>query len=153
MVAGPLFLGGKVGYGEEAMGSRETVFTFPDPSAPQARGSAEAEQRAGGTASTVLFLVDKIKDACVAIRRRGRHGALGSSNCLLLLSLQAYWWHFNPVDTRIAPRSIILLRLKHLTLTSKVATAFPCIMYHDNLHQRSCKADRVENKLTVQWKA
>lgn len=89
-----------------AMGSCKTVFTFPHPSPAEARGSAEAEQRARGTANAVLFPVDKIKDAHVAVLGRGRHRVLGSSNCLLLLSLQAYWWHFNPVETRIVPPSI-----------------------------------------------
>lgn len=57
----------------------------------------------------MLFPMDKIKDAPVAVLRRGRQGVPGASNCLLLLSLQAYWWHFNPVETRIVPAAIFLL--------------------------------------------
>lgn len=45
MVAGPLCLGGKGGGGGgEAMGSREPVFTFPQPLPAEAPGSAEAER-------------------------------------------------------------------------------------------------------------
>lgn len=86
------------------MGSPETVFMFPQPSPAAARGPAEA----GATESAVLFPVDKIKDACVAVLGRGRQGVRGVSNCLLLLSLQAYWWHFNPVEIRIVPVSMFL---------------------------------------------
>lgn len=56
----------------------------------------------------MLFPVDKIKDGRVAALRRGRQGVLGANNCLLLLSLQAYWWHFNPDETRIVPASMFL---------------------------------------------
>lgn len=42
MIAGPLCLGGKVGNSEEAIGSRETVFTFLL-SPAEVPGSAEAE--------------------------------------------------------------------------------------------------------------
>lgn len=54
------------------------------------RGLPGPEQSAGGTAGAELFPADKIKNTCVAAPACGRHGAPGSSNCLLLLSLQAY---------------------------------------------------------------
>lgn len=76
------------------MGSCETRLCLPFYTRRQAeaRGSAEAEWcSGGGRAGAVLFPVDKIKDAHVAVLRRGRHGALGSGNCLLLLSLQAFF--------------------------------------------------------------
>lgn len=79
MIAGPLCLGGEVTGSEEATGSRETVFTFTRSTPAEARGSAEAEQRAGAE----LFPVGKIKDALVGVFGCGRHQ-------------QAYWWHFNP---------------------------------------------------------
>lgn len=72
----------------------------------------------------MLFPADKIKDARVTVLRHGRRRVLGSSNCLLLLPLQAYWRHFNPVETRIVPSSILLIRLQHPTLTPKVAAVF-----------------------------
>lgn len=143
MIAGPLCLGGKVGGGEEAMGSRETVFTFPHPSPAEARGSAQAEQGAGGAASAEQFPVDKIKDAHVTVLGRGRHRVLGSSNCLLLLSLQAYWWHFNPVETRIAPPSIFCSDFSIQLSTSPQRFHAYNVPY--NPHRRACKADRVEN--------
>lgn len=112
------------------MGSSETVFTFPRPSPAPARGPAEA----GATESAVLFPVDKIKDACVAVLRRGRQGVRGASNCLLLLSLQAYWWHFNPVEIRIVPVSMFLCEDFCIQLyLTKVSADVPCIPH--NLQQ------------------
>lgn len=63
----------------------------------------------------MLFQVDKLKDACVAVLRRGRQGVLGASNSLLLLSLWAYWRNFNPGETKIVPASIV--QLQHPILT------------------------------------
>lgn len=138
MFAGPLCLEGKVGGGNEAMGSSETVFTFPQPSPEEAGGSAEAEQRAGGTARALLFAADKIKDACVAALRRGRHGVLGSSNCLLLLSLQAYCSHLNAVETKIFSFSIFYY-LWHPNVTPKVSAAISytiCTRTHVKVRKR-----------------
>lgn len=66
MIAGPLCLGGEVGGGE-------TVFTFLQPSPAEAPGSAGAR-----TASAELFPADKIKDARVAVLRRGTLRVLGA---------------------------------------------------------------------------
>lgn len=52
------------------------MFTFTQPTPAEALGSTEAKQRAGETAGMDLFLVDKIKDALVALHRCGRHGEL-----------------------------------------------------------------------------
>ena len=53
----------------------------------------------GERGGDVLFPVDKIKDARVVAPGRGKHGSVASSDCLLLLSLQAYLWLSNPVET------------------------------------------------------
>lgn len=91
----------------------------------EAQGSAMTQQCATGTERVMLFPADKIKDAPVAVPRRGKQGFLGASNCLLLLLLPAYWRHFNSAVSRIVLASLVLLRLLCPALTHG---HFPCIL-------------------------
>lgn len=100
---------------EEAGGEpRDCVYLFP---AFPSTGSWASWGWSNRERCAVSSRQDK---GCVAVLRCGRQGVRGASNCLLLLSLQAYWWHFNPAEIRIAPVPMFFMRrLLHSTLSHR----------------------------------